>query len=313
MALHHTMQPHHHVASWAVCALLVILMAVLSANSAQTIAQSDHDGPSDSTKQFFGADDDEEGDQYSQPTECQQPSTSATSSSGSSDKINSLNSEVQNLQSQLQTYQSRDPSSLTEDEKAAKAALEAKIKAANAEIETLSSQINQDAQQPQTQETGPSEACRIAIAKMMVSHMKKFAGQFDSKFIPVLNRVDAVVKKIDGSISDLKEAGVSASDIKSIEKDLATIKSAVNTLRDFFNHMKGKVNEFIVKAEADPSKAFTLMETMNDDPGRFKTAGDAADQMVATFTTLEATIDKIVAASTPKSSASPSPSPSPTQ
>src|SRR3989344_9333885 len=71
--MHHKMQPHHHVTAWAVCALVLVLVAVLSTNTARTVAENKNDGPSNSTKQFFGAEDEDKEDRYDSPKECARP------------------------------------------------------------------------------------------------------------------------------------------------------------------------------------------------------------------------------------------------
>lgn len=318
------MQPHHHVAAWAVCALITILMAVLSANIATTSADKNSDGPSESTKKFFGAEEEDEGGDYGQPAECEGPregsqqgpsegqsqqSSSQYASSDIAAKVDALSQEAQGLTNELAQYQARDFNTMTVEDKSKMTSIQSRVQAINTEISSLTSNSNQSGQgqsSDQTQMSGPSDACKAAMAKMMVSHMETFASKMDSKFLPVIDRVTSVTTKITANIPGLKTAGVTDSDITAIEKDIATINKNAGIMRSFFIKMRDQMREFVAQAKSDPANAFSVMEKMNDDQSQFTAASNAADEMVKTFTSLEATIDKIANA-TPAAEATASP------
>lgn len=293
MQLHHKLQPHHHVAIWAVSSLLVILAAAVYSNA--SIQQILAGEPSESTKKFFGFDkNDEGGGQWTMPAECQQ--------NPNQDKMQQLSSEMQNLSnqmnslnSQLNTLVSQDTSGMTDEQKATH---EQQITSLQSQIQTLQNQIQQKQSEmnllQSSFQTGPTDNCKIAMVKQASSQMETMLGKMESKFLGTLGRVESTVTKVEAVIPKLEESEIDQVKIDQAKANIGTIKVSVATLRTFFLKMQKGMSSWIATAKSNPISAFEQMQAGSMFPeGDSTKAAEAADTMVEAFEQLLNIFDEV--------------------
>lgn len=280
VGFHHKLQPHHHVAVWAISALLVVLSAAVYANTAinSTLATE----PSKETKEFFGFD--EKGEetryQFQTPQECLVPD----------EKMQKLSTEIQSLYDQLNTLSKTDTSQMSKEELAAH----------QQKIEDLQNQANQRQEELNKLAagfaSGPSSECKKALVQQMLTMMEKMQPEMKSKFLGTLSKVDTAIAKVEVVLPKLEEAGVEQAKIDKIKAHIKTVKDNVAVLRSFFLKMIEFMNSWVAAAKADPLKAFDQMQGGGPvDETQAAAAAKAADTMVATFQELIKIFDGLVA------------------
>lgn len=279
MALHHKIKPHHHISIWAVSALLLAVMFGLYTTTARSLAE---DGPSQKTKEFFGAED--EGPREYNPPECQQKSEQEIKM----DSLNAQMTEVSNQMNQLsqQMQGTTDPEQII--------ALQAQMTTLQAKQQELSNQMNSLSAEMQKQTTWqPSDACKQALVNIVKTDMAGFKSKINNSIMGTFGKVNAAIAKIEAKLPALKEAGVDPTIIKRIESDIQTIKTNEAILKGFFQKMVGFIDSFLALANSNPIQAFEKMQQNFGDGGDYTDAAKAADTLVAAFEDLEKAVSQL--------------------
>lgn len=281
MELHHKIKPYHHVTIWAVSAILLGVMALISANASDSLA-NENQGPSEKTKRFFGAEDGG-AKQFTQPVECtQQQNEQQAQYDTWNAEMTQLNAEMQQLSTQMQQ-------ATTPEEQAS---IQQQLQTKQTRMQEIQTAM-QAAQEQQSQNQGPSAACKQAIVNMMKAEMSTMKGLINSRIMGTFGKVNAAIAKIEAKIPALKDAGVDPVLIARIEADIAKIKTNEATLKSFFNNMIGLVDQFLAVASTDPDKAFLLMQNGFGNGTESDKAANAADGLVAAFEDLELAVSEL--------------------
>ena len=143
---------------------------------------------------------------------------------------------------------------------------------------------------------GPSDQCKKDLVAHSVAELQSLVAAMNGGALSkTLDKVDSVTAEIEGLESKLSSAGVNASDIATIKKDVAAVKSDNQTLRGFFAAMKAQAASFIAAANADPVGMYAKLNSgaRSLDPGTANAASSAADNLVSSFTSMVNLFDKI--------------------
>lgn len=289
MALHHKIQPHHHVSVWAISALAVITMSSIYLNTSMTAAEEQGGSePSEKTRQFFGdSGDDREDMDNSVPAECQQERQSQQGNEAE---------QMAKIQQQEQLYnrineirQTMGPEMPEEQ----RAQMEAQIAELQSQADALTAGMGdgQQEEQMQEQDYGPSEACKKAIVEQQRSHLQTFKSKINNKILPTFNKIDKLIIKIESKIPDLREGGIEQTKISQIEANIEAIKNDSAVVKDFLQSMLVSISIFEADAN-NPSAAFDKMKESFDDK-KSNNATTAANDLVEKFGDLEKIIEGI--------------------
>lgn len=280
MNFYNKLQPHHHVAIWAISGFLVILSAILYSNSAVGIILGEQNTqPSQNTKDFFGVDGKDSGQNFTMPKECEPDTT----------KGQALQKEQQALYDQMATLQVIDTSTMTpaefETHQKKLTDLQKLITAKQAEMDKLYASYS----------SGPTDTCKKAMVAQSLTMMETMLPKINSKFLGTLSKVDSAVAKVENIIPTLQESDVKKADIDKIKTHISVIKNQVSILRSFFNKMNEFMISYINTAKSNPLKAYGLMQKDNFGDGDSSKAAKAADTMVENFESLIKIMDQIIA------------------
>lgn len=276
MGLHEKIQPHHHVATWAVAALAVVLAATINvSNTIAVMVSEETSGPSERTKKFFNFED--SGGQFTTPVICQQPSTEQQA------KIDQQNQ----LSQQMNTLSQTDTSQYTAEQLATH----------QQKIQTLQAQMSELSASFSTTSFEPSDACKKAIVEQMITQMTAMLSQMKSKLTGTLDRVNATVAKVETAVNNVDETTANNVALDEMKTDISSIKLNVGVLSSFFTKMQGKMEAFLVTAKTDPLKAFIDMQNFGGG-GDDGNAAKAADAMVDSFERLQTNMEKLIAEGT---------------
>lgn len=272
------MQAHHHVSIWAIAALAVILAAVNFTNAA-LLAEN---GPSQETKEFFGADDKDQAGRSVDIPECQSdfsqtapPSEDPSAYPSAPPNYSPGPGETDSGSpppGESYPYDSPSPGDATDSPTDSPSPDQTMIHdpAENREI--------------------MSAACKAAIIKMMKSQMAHFYDKMKSGALTAkLDQVLQVLEKLQTEgLAKLKAAGVEVSEI---EKLLPLITTDVKSLQAFFAEMLSAMEKFF--AIDDPDEAFTYMDTIFPRT-QADGMGKVADRLVSNVKKLQKILDTIV-------------------
>lgn len=278
MALHHEIKPHHHASVWAVCLMVIVGMGLFHASVSNSLAEESHSEPSQKTKEFFGVDDDKDGDKtYVSPSECQEPQVTPQST-----EMEALKVEMDQLGTEMTALYASMEGKTSEEV----AAIQAQIDAKQARIQEILARIEVLGQELQNLPWSPSLACKTAIVNMMKADMTEMKTMMDDKITTTFVKVDTAIAKIEAKIPALKDAGVDPTIISGLETNIQKVKTNETVLKGFFSNMTTFIDEFLLLAGSNPEAAFDKMQGHFDSEGD-AAAATAADNMVDAFTEIE--------------------------
>lgn len=282
MSFHHYVRPHHHITTWAVAALLVVLASSSYTNAtlAQDQNQTSH-GPNDQTKAFFGEGKEEASsgkEQFSPPEACKPKE-------GQFGSPPPNNSEEQKHFSIIAQYPGGD----------------------NGQYNPTSQPSTQYSQPP-TQQTPPTQQssnqppqgqnpfdnaeCKKAMFEAMKNSggMKRFHDKLDNgKMTEKLDGVTAILDKL--SDDQLKAAGATADEVKQINDLKGPIKDAIASLKQAFAEMKAAMDKFF--AITDPEEGMNYMRNGGFPKDKAPVMQKTAETLVDNVTKLKTIIDGI--------------------
>lgn len=266
-------------------ALTLMVLSLLALSSPISKTAAEDDGPSASTKSFFG--DKGGGPGKFEPEECksEQEMQSKQESEG-----RNYRQEGEELSRQIKEKEDAIINATSDEQRAT---LQSELDTLTARANQLRSQSGNQEQNQQRRE-GPSVECKAAIVKMGKTKMATFASTITNNILPKLAKVEEIVAKVESKIPELKDpnSGVSAETISKLETNIASIKSNTAIMKSFFDQMIETLNSFISLADSDVDAAFSKMDSMRSS-GKSESASTAADALVAAFTELETIIDEL--------------------
>lgn len=161
---------------------------------------------------------------------------------------------------------------------------------ANAEEQAIKAQ--EEVIHKQTE--GPSDQCKRDTVAQAVSEISGDEAFFSTSAPATLDKVDAEVAKVEQLEANLQSKGVSNKDMATIKSDVASVKTASATLRGFFSAMSAKAAGFVSQASANPIGTYDSMQGGGGPlSGVGSGAQSAAQNLVNSFTNLINLFDKL--------------------
>lgn len=313
MALHHQIQPHHHVATWAVVALGVILAASSYTNATLAQGQADYqdDGPSEQTKNFFGGNT-EKKTTGSLPTECQ-PTGPVNPTDQPPTQVDQLPTPANYQIQGRPTISQEEYDKMTEEQRAQMPADLVIVDSASqtappADSGNYQAMSEEEKAKLQTQQSTSNSFETPECRKAMMAQIRNEMGDFQDKmrggeFTAKLDNMLAVIAKLQNSgLQALKDSGV---DTAKLESQLQPIIDDTNSLKAFFAKMLAAMDKFFELSE-QPETAFTYMRE-GFPHGEMKNAATVADRLVTNIIALQKELEVI--SQSVQTTVQPSPSP----
>lgn len=146
----------------------------------------------------------------------------------------------------------------------------------------------------QKQTVTPSDQCKRDTVAQAVGEISNEAAFFSGGGPATLNKVDAELTKIEQMEPQLQAGGVNSTDMATIKKSVADVRSDTNTLSGFFSAMSAKSSAFLAQAGANPLGTYDAMQGGGGPlSGVGGGAAGAADNLVSSFTSLVNLFDKL--------------------
>lgn len=264
--------------------LMILTSLVLFSSIGKTVAEDD--GPSESTKSFFG--DKGKGPGKLEPDECKQEQEMQSKQESEG---RNYRQEGEELSRQIKEKEDALINATSDEQRAI---LQSELDTLRQRASEMEAQTGVKMGQDNDRQEGPSTECKAALVKMGKDSMATFASTITNNILPKLAKVSEVVAKVEVKIPELKnpDSGVSAETVSKLETNIATIKSSTAIMKSFFDQMIETLNSFISLADSDVDAAFAKMDSMRSS-GKSESASTAAEALVAAFTELETIIDEL--------------------
>lgn len=267
-----------------VLSLMILSLIALSSPISKTVAEDD--GPSASTRSFFG--DKGGGPGKFEPEECkgEQEMQSKQESEG-----RNYRQEGEELSRQIKEKEDAIINATSDDQRAI---LQSELDVLKQRASEFEAQTGAKMGQEKDRQEGPPAECKAAIVKMGKTKMATFASTITDNILPKLAKVNEIVTKVELKIPELKDpnSGVGAETVSKLETNIESIKSNTAIMKSFFDQMIETLNSFISLADSDVDAAFSKMDSMRSS-GKSESASTAAEALVAAFTELETIIDEL--------------------